>query len=944
MDLILFCVGKNGGNKVKCRKDKDKIKYMKKESVTSNTQISENQPLSNKSLDMKKETLVSDKQDLEKQGFKFENFDEESFNESKKRMPNKIFQKSLKKIKNIEDLNKLVEKATVNTASAIELIKIFPYAYYNKDRNYRDSAQETMDFFKNLRAVNDNYFVRSAIDKVLDDDTLYDRELYYHYNDATIKNQIMPEMADDFADEDWVRYNCSYSKISDEYAVIYDFEGNIESFFSLKNKNKKAKRLELEEIIEKNSDVDKDNIEEIAITYDALLSPLLRKKIESDFGIKLNQFDVKFQLQLLKFISNKNEHEVNEVIDFINQSDDEKNVKNRIKSFLSLESGELSGEEVMKIGESLNNSPELQETANKLFQEYAGIVDGAEQNTDDLIKMYNEIFFDKKIDREKASQAVLGKASELLKSVSEELTDCSDDEKNNVVKESIVDLRRQEKVQNSVIENFKKIIVRLNKQYKKSSDNYTVFINEKEKEEIRKQMKIDGDNEEEINDYLEYVNWAQDSEFDGVIYDTLESYNKMLKREEQHEHFDSNRIKKIIAEMETYYKDEPSKKIKHWLDNFKENLKLQQDIEQKLDQFIYGEENKETSNVVLNKYQEIVDEAGKAKDNIKKFFKDKRDISDDDIDGVINSIMARANDLLQNYTEQISKEEDLNDEEILNKFEEQKADVLVFASIFQIAYEQSELNFDELKGVDYQTLSSLDLSSDDQKMIKEVVKSNYPKKKQQVDILEKIEKSFKNKDTKWHLLTRNTEDDGKSMVACVRFDEIDDDNVYAATFNVGTGYRGSKLGEAMFNRVMTETAKTKKIHAITEMGKEVSDFYINKGGFNVSAVKKNKKTEIYYYSIERSDVDNEFYGSKRIEDEQDLLKYYDPKAKIADLISKEKYILVKKSEADNQENMTGIDMILNNGYLMTRTVADKKDKYLVFEKRFNQKASQKKAA
>jgi hypothetical protein len=601
---------------------------------------------------------------------------------------------------------------------------------------------------------------------------------------------------------------------------------------------------------------------------------------------------------------------------------------------------------ILKIEEELKSDPGL---ANKLFTEYKKVIDSSKKETEDLEKMYNETFFNKPIDQNKANNAILRNAFDLLKAAADRLENISNDEKKDLINGLIVSMRRQDKVQKQALHDLKKMAEKMNGHYEEINENYTEFLNEKEKNEIREKMAEDGESDEEIEEYLEYIDWEQNNEFNAAIYDTAEAYHEMLNKEDQNSRFDSNRIEKIITEMEEYYKKEPSEKVAEWLDVLRETIKFQEDLENKLDQFVYGDEKKESNDLVLNKYQEIIDEAKNIKENIKNFYKKEKDIDEDDVEQVLDTLLGRAKTLLDDYTEKLHSGTQIDMDEISSRLENQKTDAAVFASIFEAAYKKEKIAFDELRGVDYKTSSSIELSNDEKKMILDVVKLNYPDKEQQEDILQKIEESFKNEKTKWHLLTRQGEQE-KSLVSCLRFDELDEESVYAATFNVGSVYRGSKLGDAMFDRVMIEVAQNKKIHAIAEMDKSVSDYYINKGGFNAKGIKINEKTKRKYYEIERFDPENEFYGTKRIANNQDLLAYYKEDANPEDLIRMQKYILVKKEDENKVFNRREIEYILNNGYLLTRTIKNeqidgKNDSYLVFEKKaLKAKDNQKQAA
>ena len=71
---------------------------------------------------------------------------------------------------------------------------------------------------------------------------------------------------------------------------------------------------------------------------------------------------------------------------------------------------------VCNIGAKINK-----ELSNRLFDVYLEIIDNAEKGTDGLAKMYNDIFFEKSIDRNKAKNLFFRKASKLLQDASLEI-------------------------------------------------------------------------------------------------------------------------------------------------------------------------------------------------------------------------------------------------------------------------------------------------------------------------------------------------------------------------------------------------------------------------------------------------------------------------------------------------------------------------------------------
>ena len=188
-------------------------------------------------------------------------------------------------------------------------------------------------------------------------------------------------------------------------------------------------------------------------------------------------------------------------------------------------------EQILNIEDELKDSPEL---ANKLFAEYAKIVEGSNQNIEDLEKMYNEIFFDKQIDRDKVSYAILKKGFELLKDSLKKLKNCSEEEKNGVINDLILDLQRQKKVQESILKTLKKLCFKQNIRCKEElrSNCYSGFTNKEKNDAIKEIEEFEDEQEEKLKE------------------DFPEDYKNMIVRFKEEKKlfakFDSKRLKHEI--------------------------------------------------------------------------------------------------------------------------------------------------------------------------------------------------------------------------------------------------------------------------------------------------------------------------------------------------------------------------------------------------------------
>ncbi len=402
------------------------------------------------------------------------------------------------------------------------------------------------------------------------------------YDEEDLHKNIKP--LEDIEDEE-----CIYSQLFEDYGVIYAGErGNIDSFFAT-NKNGAAENLNLKQVLINNG-LDEEWIANNSIlinNYSEMIKLSFREQIENEFKINFKNFKIRELLQFCNYISTKTTDEVEKVKKFLGQSQNQDERMHRIKSFLSLESGKLSGEQIINIGDSLKDEPEA---AEKLFSKFVEITDNVDESVEEVVKMYEEIYFDTKVDTHKLKNLILNKAVGLLQNASLELQEDNADKK-EIIDRLIKDLEEGEEKRSEELRQFKEVAKKMNEQYKRIEDSYISFLNQKEKEEIKKEMIEQGESTQDIHDYLRYIDWTQNCKYDGAIYDTLDAYEEMLEEEEKDKHFDSQRIRNIIKEMEGYVEEEPSEKVQGLIDNFKKYLKYQENFEEKFEKLVYGQES-----------------------------------------------------------------------------------------------------------------------------------------------------------------------------------------------------------------------------------------------------------------------------------------------------------------------------------------------------------------
>lgn len=277
------------------------------------------------------------------------------------------------------------------------------------------------------------------------------------------------------------------------------------------------KEVSLEDILAEEG-FDKNNLGdnkyvEIFANYRSLMNLETRRNIDVEFGIKLSDFSVREQVQFVNFLSAKSEKEVIMVKNFLNQGAGK---KNRLKAFLSLESGEKMSEVIMNIGWQLKNNPEI---ADNLFSEYAKIVDGAQKTAEEIEKIYAEIFLKKSLDRNELMRTILKKASELLVDAQKELKMSNGQDADEVVKKIVERLKSQEKNQKKYLADIQQALDIL---IKKSGDIFLAKFSEA-LEEINKEDETKRTKFIVISDSEKAKGFEEKAKKDGLRYRTVDT-------------------------------------------------------------------------------------------------------------------------------------------------------------------------------------------------------------------------------------------------------------------------------------------------------------------------------------------------------------------------------------------------------------------------------------
>lgn len=216
-----------------------------------------------------------------------------------------------------------------------------------------------------------------------------------------------------------------------------------------------------------NSEHGKTSISKGEIRHDmSVLNFSTIKYLENNLALDLSLLSWKEFFSLIIYLKQQEKGKgFTKLKNFIGNLDSQPDKINRVKSFLSLETGHLSGEQILFIGESLGNQPDV---ANKLFAQYAEIVDDSIKTVDEACRLFADVFPNDRLESEKVQKAILRGAVSLLAEANEKLKMCeveNEEEKNTIILSLIEDLKKEKNAQVEILGELRKIVAQLDDAY-----------------------------------------------------------------------------------------------------------------------------------------------------------------------------------------------------------------------------------------------------------------------------------------------------------------------------------------------------------------------------------------------------------------------------------------------------------------------------------------------
>lgn len=236
---------------------------------------------------------------------------------------------------------------------------------------------------------------------------------------------------------------------------------------------------------------------------------------------------------------------------------------------------------------------------------------------------------------------------------------------------------------------------------------------------------------------------------------------------------------------------------------------------------------------ICSQYNALTERIKKIEETIEDFFSHA---SGKTVDArlAIQKMLERANKALLQSIEATSQGKQLT-------FTDIEADIIEFSSLFQTVFKgNKEVTFDEVRGLDYESIQSELLSDTDKQMMISIVEANWiPRGETGKIIVDQFKSSLDSKNSgHFYMLKKNNE-----MISFIKYDDMKaeespDDRMHkrVGSFNVHPKYRGSAIGEAVLERSLDKEAKGAVLHASVSPDLIVGTDYVEKRGFVISGI------------------------------------------------------------------------------------------------------------
>lgn len=242
---------------------------------------------------------------------------------------------------------------------------------------------------------------------------------------------------------------------------------------------------------------------------------------------------------------------------------------------------------------------------------------------------------------------------------------------------------------------------------------------------------------------------------------------------------------------------------------------------------------KELSAEIFKIYRSIVEEANRVREYI---FSNLSESQPDKggVEAIILNLMQKANQIIVKLSQLEPEEGERYVQEIRNTDVEMFLFAATFKSLYQKEKKQESLRLEDFVKFKIEVLSQPVISEGDKKRLLEISSNNWSELPHLRNFVTKgFEEALDNNLGSNYYILRYDQD----ILGFFRFDDLGENQVYAASFNINSLLRGSSIGEAALHQVLEREAKGKILNATAYPRLPIAKRYIGDFGFIVTGIK-----------------------------------------------------------------------------------------------------------
>jgi N-acetylglutamate synthase-like GNAT family acetyltransferase len=256
---------------------------------------------------------------------------------------------------------------------------------------------------------------------------------------------------------------------------------------------------------------------------------------------------------------------------------------------------------------------------------------------------------------------------------------------------------------------------------------------------------------------------------------------------------------------------------------------------------------------IFNKFNEIANIVHKIRQQVAEIFGNDADSFEADLSTIATNTLKRGCALLKRFAQLANTadtdETTLTQNTALAELQHMRADVILFAASFKQAVVGHKMDFEEIKGLDFESKDSSKLSEDERAEMERIFVANRPGYTS--ELLAKMREDFNhalNSEGKRFYIVSH---DG-AMVSFMRFNELENGNTYFGSFNVRPEARGSSIGLSFLKTVIEKEGAKKTLEAVVYVENPILRHYLDDFGFKIiEELEDFEGTGKKFYKIQR---------------------------------------------------------------------------------------------